>query len=362
MKAVVCTELNKISVEDVKLDPPKAGEVKVKMAATGVCHSDLSATNGTIPMPLPLVLGHEGAGIVTELGEGVGNVAVGDLVILTFVPNCGTCFHCIRGEAHLCRAIPPTGRQADGTSRLHLGEKDLAAFTALGCMAEEAVVPAISVVKIRPDVSARAAALIGCGVTTGVGAAIKTASVKPGSTVAVFGCGGVGLAVIQGARVAGADRIIAVDLAANKLEMAVKFGATDTVDASSSDPIERVKQLTGGMGADYAFEAIGVPSVIEQSYRATRRGGTTTVVGVGKLTENVQFNALMLALEGKTIHGCNYGSVNPREDFPKLIGLYERGKLDLEGMITNTYSIDEAPKAFEDLQNGVNARGVIVFD
>ncbi len=362
MKAVVCTELNKITVEDVELDPPKQGEVKIKMAATGVCHSDLSATNGTIPLPLPLVLGHEGAGIVAEVGPGVQNVQPGDMVILTFVPNCGDCFHCIRGEAHLCRAVPPTGRQADGTSRVHLKGKDLAAFSALGCMAEEAVVPAISVVKVKQDVSPRVAALIGCGVTTGVGAALKTARVKPGSSVAVFGCGGVGLSVIQGARVAGADQIIAVDLAPNKLEMAIKFGATDTVNGSEGEPAAKVRELTSGRGVDYGFDAIGVPAVIEQCYRATRRGGTTTVVGVGKVTESVQFNALLLALEGKTIHGCNYGSVNPREDFPKLISLCERGKLDLEGMITTTYTIDDAPQAFEDMKNGTNARGVIVFD
>jgi len=362
MKAVVCTELNKIQVEDVQLDPPKAGEVKIKMLATGVCHSDLSATNGTIPLPLPLVLGHEGAGRVVEVGDGVDNVAPGDMVILTFVPNCGKCFHCIRGEAHLCRAVPPTGRQADGTSRLHLNGTDLAAFSALGCMAEEAVVPSISVVKVKDDVSPRIAALIGCGVTTGVGAALKTAKVQPGSTVAVFGCGGVGLSIVQGARVAGAERIIAVDLAPNKLEMACKFGATDVVDASQGESAAKVRELTGGLGVDYAFDAIGVPAVIEQCYRATRRGGTTTVVGVGKVTESVQFNALLLSLEGKTIRGCNYGSVNPREDFPKLISLCERGRLDLEGMITNVYSIDDAVQAFEDLKSGINARGVIVYE
>ena len=361
MKAVVCTGLNQISVEDVTLDPPKAGEVRVKMAATGVCHSDLSATNGTIPMGLPVVLGHEGAGTIMEVGAGVTNVAPGDSVILTFVPNCGKCFHCVRGEAFLCRAIPPTGRQMDGTSRLHWNGKDLGAFTALGCMAEEAVVPSISVVKVSKDVPARVAALIGCGVTTGVGAAITTAKVKPGSTVAVFGCGGVGLAIIQGAKIAGAERIIAIDLAANKLEMAMKFGATDVINGSEGDAVAKVKELTDGMGADYAFEAIGIAAVVEQTYRATRRGGKTIVVGVGKFTKQVKFNALTLSLEGKTICGCNYGSVNPAEDFPKLIRLYTRGKLDLDGMVTSTYTIDQAPNAFADLEKGVNARGVILF-
>ena len=248
------------------------------------------------------------------------------------------------------------------TSRLHLGERDLGAMTALGNMAEEVVCPSICVVPIDKDVPLQVAALVGCGVTTGVGAAIKTAQVQPGSTVAVFGCGGVGLCTIQGARLAGADRIIAVDLADNKLEMAQKFGATDTVNGSSTDPVGKIREMTDGIGVDYGFEVIGIPSVVEQAYNATRRGGKVTVVGVGKLTEQVSFNALMLSLDGKTICGCMYGNVNPRVDFPNLLDLNRRGKLDLEGLVTNTYSIDDAPQAFADLQKGLNARGVIVFD
>lgn len=361
MKAVVCHELNKISVEDVTLDPPKAGEVEIKMVATGVCRSDLSVINGTLPVGLPCVLGHEGAGVIESVGEGVTKVKPGDHVITTFVPNCGECFHCLRGEAHLCDALPPTGRLRDGTSRLHLGGTELGAMAALGNMAERAVCPDISVVRIDSDVSLQSAALVGCGVTTGVGAALKTAGVTPGSTVAVFGCGGVGLSVIQGARIAGAERIIAVDLSANKLEMAKGFGATDGVDASAGDPVAEINLLTGGLGVDFAFEVIGVPAIVDQAYRATRRGGSTTVVGVGKLTDQISFNALMLPMQGKTIHGCWYGNVNPRVDFPMLLDLYRRGILDLEGMVTNTYSIDDAPRAFEDLEKGVNARGVIVF-
>ena len=362
MKAVVCHELNKISVENVSIDPPKAGEVGIKMAACGVCHSDLSVVNGTIPMPTPVVLGHEGAGFVETVGEGVSNVKPGDLVIMSFVPNCGDCFHCVRGEAHLCIALPPGGFQLDGTSRLHLDGKDLFAMTALGNMAEQVVCPAINVVPIDKEISPRVAALVGCGVTTGVGAAIKTAQVAPGSTTAVFGCGGVGLSVIQGCRLAGADRVIAVDLADNKLEMAQKFGATDSVNAGAGDPVGAIKEMTGGIGADYAFEVIGVPSVMQQAYAATRRGGTCTIVGVGKLTEMVGFNALLLSLEGKTIKGSMYGNVNPRVDFPNLLDLNRRGKLDLEGMVTNTYPIDDAPRAFADLERGLNARGVITFD
>ena len=359
MKAVVAHELNRIAVEQVELDPPKAQEVKVKMAATGVCHSDLSAYNGTIPHPLPLVLGHEGAGVVEEVGDGVAHVKPGDHVIMSFVPNCGRCFHCVRHEAYLCRATPRGGMMLDGTSRLRLGDKSLAAFCSLGNMAEYVVCPAISVVSINKDIPLKAAALIGCGVTTGVGAVFNTARVEPGATVAVFGCGGVGIAAIQGARVAGASRIFAVDLSQEKLELAKRFGATDAIPAENAP--KTIMEQTGGIGVDYAFEAIGIGAVVEAALAATRRGGTTVAVGVGKLTDNIKLNALAFPLQGKTLCGCMSGSANPREDFPKLLELYRSGKLDLEGMVTRTYTIDEAPQAFADLEKGVNARGVISF-
>jgi len=360
MKAVVAHELNKFTVENVSLDPPKAGEVLVKMAATGVCHSDLSVINGTLPLPLPMVLGHEGAGVVDQVGDGVSNVQPGDHVVLSFVPNCGDCYHCLRSEPHLCMVGAPTGRMLDGTARVKLNGNELGVMQFLGNMAEACVVPSISVVPIDKEISLASAALVGCGVTTGVGAAIKTAQVRPGSSVAVFGCGGVGLSVIQGARIAGADRIIGVDLADNKLELATQFGATDTVSAAG-DAVSKIKELTGGRGVDYAFEAIGIGSVIEQAYSAVRRGGMLTVVGAGKITDIVKFSALLLFAEAKTIKGCMYGNVNPRVDFPQLLDLYQRGKLDLDRMVTRTYTIDEAPQAFEDMEKGLNARGVIVF-
>ena len=360
MKAVVVHELNRIAVEQVELDRPKAQEVKIKMAAAGVCHSDLSAINGTIPHPLPLVLGHEGAGVIEEVGEGVTHVKPGDHVVMSFVPNCGRCFHCIRNEAFLCRAMPRGGMMIDGTSRLKLGGKSLAAFCALGNMAEHVVCPAISVVPISKEIPLKAAALIGCGVTTGVGAAINTAKVQPGSTVAVFGCGGVGLATIQGARIAGAARIFAIDVAPEKLELAKRFGATDGVIADDATP-KTIMEATKGIGVDYAFEAIGKAAVVEAALNVTRRGGTTVAVGVGKLSEQIKLNALGFPLSGKTLCGCMFGSANPQHDFPKLLDLYRAGKLDLEGMVTRKYTIDEAPKAFEDLEKGLNARGVIMF-
>lgn len=363
MKAVIVHELNKIEVQEVTLDPPKTGEVKVKMAAAGVCHSDLSVSNGTIPSQLPVVLGHEGAGVIEEIGEGVTNVKPGDHVILSFVPNCRECFHCLRGEAYLCKqmAILGRGTQLDGTCRLHQGDKDIAAMNALGCMAPYVVLPWMNVVPIDEAIPLRVAALVGCAVTTGVGAALNTAQVKPGSSVVVFGCGGVGLSVVQGAVVAGAERIIAVDVDEGKLDMAKSFGATHVVKAGEKTPRE-IRKLTDGNGADYAFEAIGIPSVIQDAYMSTRNGGKTVVVGIGKLTETVSFNALTLSVWSKTICGCMYGSANPSVDFPLMLSLYCAGKLDLDRMITNTYSIDQAPKAFEDMLSGLNARGVILFD
>lgn len=359
MKAVVAHELNRLVVEDVTLDAPKDHEVKIRMVAAGVCHSDLSALNGTIPQPLPLVLGHEGAGVVEEVGPGVTHVAPGDHVVMSFVPQCGRCFYCVRGESYLC-VLPRGGTMLDGTHRLRLGDTPLAAFCSLGNMAEHVVCPAISVVKIDKDVPLRVAALVGCGVTTGVGAVINTAKVEPGATVAVFGCGGVGLSTIQGARIAGAARIFAIDLSAEKLELAKRFGATDVLPGQ--DAAKAIVAATGSIGVDYAFEAIGMAAVVEEAIAATRRGGTTVAVGVGKVSESIKLNALIFPLSGKTLCGCMFGSANPSYDFPRLLDLYRGGKLDLEGMVTTTYGIDQAPQAFEDLKQGKNARGVIAFE
>ena len=361
MKAVVAHELNSFSVVDVTIDPPKAGEVKVKMMATGVCHSDLSLINGTIPNPFPTVLGHEGAGIVEEIGEGVTNVVIGDHVVLSFVLNCGDCFHCDRAEPHLCiGGKPELGMMLDGTSRVQLDGKPIAVMSFLGNMAEYAVVPAACVVSVDKDVSFQAAALVGCGVMTGVGAAIKTADIRPGSTVAVVGCGGVGLSVIQGARIAGAARIIAVDLSKEKMQLAMSMGATEMVEPGSNF-VKEIKGRTNGIGVDYCFEVIGNTKVIEGCIKATRRGGTTMLVGVGPMTERFSINALTLPLSAKTIKGSMYGSANFKVDFPMLLGLYKSGKLDLDAMVTRTYTLDEAPQAFADLEAGVNARGVIVY-
>ena len=360
MKAVVAHAVNDFSVVNVDLDKPKVGEVLVKMKATGICHSDLSIINGTIRWKLPSVLGHEGAGIVEEVGEGVTNVKPGDHVVLSFVPNCGDCYHCDRGEANLCQKNKPHGGLLDGTSRVKLNGKEITVMSFLGNMAEYCVVPSVCVVAIDKSHDFKAAALVGCGVTTGVGAAIKTAEVKPGSTVAVFGCGGVGLNVIQGARIAGAAKIIAVDLSLERMELARSFGATDVTNPNS-EAFKQVLDMTGGIGVDYAFEVVGLGKLVEACFKATRMGGTTVLVGVGRADDRFSFNAMIVPFTGKTIKGCMYGNANFKVDFPMYLDLYRQKKLDLDRLITRTYTIDEAPEAFADLEQGKNARGVIVY-
>lgn len=361
MKALVSHDINKYSVEEVTIDPPKAGELKVKIAACGVCHSDLSVINGLLPLPKPIILGHEGAGVVEEIGEGVTGFEIGDHVVLAFNPACGECVPCHRKEPQFCSVGEPNGKMLDGTSRTRMGDSELNVMQFLGCMAEYAVVPAISAVRIAREIPLDKAALVGCGVMTGVGAALNTARVTPGSSVAVFGCGGIGLSIIQGARLAGAGKIIAIDLADNKLEMARSFGATHTVNGGDGMAVLKCKELTGGEGPDFTFEAVGVPQLMLEANAAARRGGTVTIVGVGPLTETVPLNALMLSMEGKTIKGCFYGDANVNHDFPMLLDLYQSGRLNLDDMVTNTYTIDEAPQAFVDMEKGLNARGVIVF-
>ena len=361
MKAVLAHALNQLSVTDADLAPPRAGEVLVKMKATGVCHSDLSILNGTIPSPFPIVLGHEGAGIVAQIGAGVTQVSVGDHVVMSFVPQCGECYHCLRSEPYLCTVSAADGTLIDGTTRVSINGEPIYVMSFLGIMAEYAVVPAICAIPITKAIGFQVAALIGCGITTGVGAVLRTAEVKPGSTVAVFGCGGVGLAVIQGARIAAARQIIAVDNNPEKLTLARELGATDTV-TGEEDAVAAIKALTNRIGVDYAFEAIGLPATIEASIKAARRGGMAVLIGVGRKTERFSVSTLILPLTAKTIRGCMYGSVHPNVDFALYLDMYSRGQLNLDRMITRTYSLDQAAQAFADLEAGINARGVIVCD
>jgi NDMA-dependent alcohol dehydrogenase len=362
-KAVVCREIGKpVVVEEIEVEAPRQGEVMIKLAACGVCHSDLSATNGTIRFPPPVVLGHEGAGVVVAVGQGVTEYAVGDHVLSSFVSMCGKCRYCQTGRPQLC---DQAGKAAislpDGTVRTRdLSGHPLNIFSGCGVMAEYATLHTDNVVKIAKDVPLDRAALIGCGVMTGVGAAVNTAKVDAGSITVVFGCGGVGLNAIQGCAIAGASMIVAVDTSDAKLEMAREFGATHTVNAAGEqDLVKSIRKLTGG--ADYAFECVGLGEIAAQAYGVLRKGGKAVVVGVANAKDMTSVRTASLTFEEKTITGSYFGSARPREDFPRLIGLYRAKRLKLDELITRTYTIDEAPQAFADLAEGRNARGVIVF-
>jgi S-(hydroxymethyl)glutathione dehydrogenase/alcohol dehydrogenase len=356
MRAAVFLEQDQpLSIEDV--DPIDAGpdDVIVRITASGVCHSDLSVINGTIPAG-PEILGHEGTGVVESVGADVTRVKVGDRVIGSFIPACGVCWYCLHDQSNLCAEtypvmFVPRARRADGT--------ELQGFTGLGTFAEMMTVSQHSVVKIETDLPDEQLALIGCGVTTGVGAALNTARVEPGSIVAVIGCGGVGQAVVQGARIAGAARIIAIDPVAMKRDSALKLGATDVVDPTDVDPIAAVRAMSGGRGADYAFEVIGTAGTIRQAIDSARPGGTAVMVGVPKLSSDIPIPAMSI-LEEKTILGCVYGSARVRRDFPRLISLVEQGKLDVGSMVSRTMHLHEVNEAMRAMQDGEVIRSVLV--
>ena len=358
MQAAVLRNVGDEELEIVKdIDPigPGPGEVRVRIMASGVCHSDLSGMNGTIPVGIPAVLGHEGAGEVVAVGDGVTSVAPGDHVIISWMPPCGTCADCLRGQPQLCSL----GFVTSANHKFTAGDEQLFAFAGTGTFAEEIVVSEQAAVKIDNDVPFDVASLIGCGVTTGVGAAINTAQVRPGSSVVVFGAGGVGISVIQGARIAGAAEIVAVDLAPAKQELAKRFGATHAVTPDQLDDVKR--DVTGGLGFDYGFEAIGKPVTMRAAFDATRRGGTTTIVGVVRFDETIEYNAFELFYAEKNFRGSMYGSADVRTDFHRLLRLWRTGRLDLEGMISVRSGLDGINEAFRAMKAGEVIRTVIEF-
>lgn len=354
-----------LSIEDVDVAAPKRGEVKVKLKAAGLCHSDWHVIDGTLPLPLPIVLGHEGAGIVEEVGEGVTSVQVGDHVVLNWVPACGRCRYCQMGRRDLCEEaarLTATGTMPDGTTRFLWQGKPVYQFLTTGAFSEYTVVPEQAVIPIRRDVPFELVALIGCSVITGVGAAIHTAQVRPGSTVAVIGAGGVGFNIIQGAALAGAKHVIAIDIVEEKLAMTKTFGATHTVNAREDDAVSAVLDLTDGLGVDYAFEAIGRPETMADAYNMTRKGGMTVIVGIAAPHETVEINAFSLPSQSKTLTGSWLGQGNPPVDYPKLLDLYAAGKLKLEPLISAVYSLEQINDGFAALKSGQTIRGVIRFD
>ncbi len=354
-KAAIVRELNApIEIVDAQIGEPGPGQVKIKTVAAGVCHSDLSVQNGTIPWMFPALLGHEGAGEVTIVGDGVTELAVGDHVIFNWVPFCGECQFCKRGETWLCGngyGLGMVPAVIDGGMAFPMA--------GTGTFCEEAVVHKSSAIKIPNDIPLDVASLVGCGVTTGVGAALNTAKVEKGSSVVVIGCGGVGIIVIQGAKIAGASAIVAVDRFEHKAEDAKRFGATHATTPEGLDALKA--ELTGGEGFDYGFEVIGLSQTIRSAFDATRKGGTTVVVGVGRADDQVSFSPLEFLLKSPTILGCVYGSSAVEKDYLRFLQHWQKGELDLEGLISKHISLEDIPSAFEAMERGEVIRSVINF-
>ncbi|WP_431683843.1 Zn-dependent alcohol dehydrogenase [Kitasatospora sp. KL5] len=347
-----------LEITEIDLPDPGPGQVRVRLAAAGVCHSDLSLTRGKLRATLPLVLGHEGAGTVLAVGEGVTAVAPGDPVVLNWAPACRACPSCAIGEPWLCdnSGTASTGLYAalaDGTG-LHPG-------LGVGAFAEETVVHERAVLPLPAGVPLDAAALLGCAVLTGYGAVHSAARVRMGESVVVYGLGGIGLAVLQAARIAGAAPVVAVDVSPDKEELARRHGATEFLIADDSTP-KAVRELTGGRGADHAFECVGRGSTIRSAWSATRRGGRTTVVGIGGKEDMVSFSALELFHYARTLTACVYGNCDPVESVPELAGHVRTGRLDLEALITDRIGLEDIPEAFERMAAGRGGRSLVVFD
>jgi S-(hydroxymethyl)glutathione dehydrogenase / alcohol dehydrogenase len=364
MKAAVLYEVKQpLRVEEVDLDGPRDGEVLVRIGAAGVCHSDYHFMSGDLPIGLPCVLGHEGAGVVEEVGAGVTVVAPGDHVVLLFRPNCGHCEFCSQGRPALCWMaghLRNTGRLLDGTSRLSRGGSELKHFLGVSCFAERTVVPQQGVVPIPKDIPLEVAALVGCAVMTGVGAVMNTARVNAGAAVLVIGAGGVGLNCVMGAALVGAHPIIVADLVDSKLETALDFGATHTVNARTHDLVEGVRELTNGEGVDFSFEAIGNPKAMTQAFESLRRGGTATAVGIAAMGSEATINAGELVYLEKTLRGSYYGSTRPQADMPRLLQLYKAGRLPIDRLISRRYPLDRVNEAYDALLAGEVARSVLI--
>lgn len=366
MLAAVLTEINQpLELLDLEQEGPKAGEARVQVKATGVCLSDWHIMNGDWPFPLPFVPGHEAAGIVAEVGEGVSEVKPGDHVIFSFRPNCGHCRYCSRGRSVLCTGHNDTPRYLmhDGTARLKLNGEPVNQMARIGTFSEYVVCPSEQLVKVRDDLPWSWAAIIGCSVATGVGSVIRHAKVEAGSTVMVIGCGGVGLNVVQGARLAGAATIIGVDLKDNKLEYAKQFGATHTINASqTNDLTSAIKDLTDGLGVDYAFDAIGSEQTALQVVDGIAPGGHAVFIGMPPVNEVAPINPFQMVFYERQITGAYYGSVHPPTDLPILADMAMAGRLNLDDLISRTYKFDEINEGFEQLVQGNVARGVILMD
>ena len=350
-------------IEEIELDEPRAGEVLVRVAAVGVCHSDWHLVTGATKHPMPVVAGHEGAGVVEAVGAGVDDVRVGDHVSLNWAPSCGTCFYCVRGKSNLCETYTApiwAGTMLDGTTPMTWKGQSVYSYCGLAAFAQKTVVPRQSCVVIRKDVDLAPAALVGCAVATGVGAAMYTAAVRAGESAVVFGCGGVGLSIVQGLRLCGASPIIAVDSHEPKIWAAKHFGAQSAVLASD-DVVRIVKHHTNGRGTDHAFEAVGIAALQEKALECIRPGGTLTLAGLASMGTASNVPSAVITRQEKTIRGSYYGGVHAPRDFPMLLDLYRSGKLNLDDMITRRYTLEQINDAYREMVNGELVRGVVVM-
>jgi S-(hydroxymethyl)glutathione dehydrogenase/alcohol dehydrogenase len=364
VRAAVLREVNELlTVEDVELAEPRAGEVEVRLAAAGVCHSDWNVISGATTNPLPVVLGHEGAGVVVAVGSGVETVTEGDHVVLSWLPACGQCFYCAQGRHVLCDVAMADmfrGTLPGGVVRLSQNGGPLYHYSYLSAFAERCIVPEGCCVRIRDDAPFDVAALVGCAVMTGYGAAVNRARVEPGSVVAVFGAGGVGLSAVMGARLAGAGAVVAVDPVEFKRKTALELGATHALDPASEDVVASLQALTDGRGADVALDTAGVPGVVAQAYGAVRRGGTVVAVGLPAEGLTADLPAADIPREEKIVTGSFYGSCDPQVDMPRVLDLYMDGQLPLDRLVTRTYPLEEINEAFAAMSSGKVARAVIV--
>jgi NDMA-dependent alcohol dehydrogenase len=365
VRAAVLRKVNEpLTVEDVELAEPGAGEVEVRLSAAGVCHSDWNVISGATTNPLPVVLGHEGAGVVVAVGPGVETVAEGDHVVLSWLPACGRCFYCAQGRHVLCDVAMADmfrGTLPGGALRLSQNGGPLYHYSYLSAFAERCIVPEGCCVPIRDDAPFEVAALVGCAVMTGYGAAVNRARVEPGSVVAVFGAGGVGLSAVMGARLAGAVAVVAVDPVEFKRNMALELGATHALDPASEDVVASLQELTDGRGADVALDTAGVPGVVAQAYGAVRRGGTVVAVGLPAEGLTADLPAADIPREEKIVTGSFYGSCDPQMDMPRVLDLYMEGQLPLDRLVTRTYELNAINEAFGAMNSGEVARAVILF-
>ncbi|HIB35769.1 MAG TPA: Zn-dependent alcohol dehydrogenase [Dehalococcoidia bacterium] len=362
-KAAVLYEANKpLQIETLNQEEPRNGEVRVRTSVAGICASDHHYMKGDNKMPMPVVLGHEGSGYVESVGPGVQNFKPGDRVITAFISGCGNCTYCQNGFVNLCTTSNALNtKQYDGTLRLKKEEKSIHQMQKLGLFSEYLICPQQSLYLLPDEVPMDVAALIGCAVSTGIGSILNQIESKPGIDVVIFGLGGVGLSALMGAKILNCNNIIAVDIKDHKLEFATKFGATHTINSSETDPVKEIMSITGNNGVDMSFDTFGRGSVTNQAIQSTKRKGTTVIVGIAPIGDTVNADMVDLCRNQKTLIGSFYGSISPHESFRQIIKHYLKGEIDIRGLVERTYKLEQINEAFNDLENGQDGRGIIIY-